>query len=59
MVNHSRRLERLEERYTRGQIFVWNDYTPGCVEREFARRIREGTADPQDEIISIGWEVAV
>jgi hypothetical protein len=58
MANHSRRLDRLEERYTPRQIIIWNDHSPGCVEREFARRIKEGSASPQDEIHAISWEEA-
>jgi len=58
MANHSRRLDRLEERCAPRQVIIWDDHSPGCVEREFARRISERSASPQDEIMAISWEEA-
>jgi hypothetical protein len=56
MANHSRRLDRLEEHYTPRQVIIWDNHKPGCVEREFARRVSEGSASPEDEIMAISWE---
>jgi len=57
--NHTRRLDRLEEIHAPGGrvIFIWNARSPESVEREKAKRIRDGSAKPEDRFISIGWEV--
>jgi hypothetical protein len=56
--NHNRRLEKPEEvSEPKGRlVFIWDNHKPGCVEREFARRISEGSASPEDEIVAISWE---
>jgi len=56
MANHSRRIELLERRYAPRQVFVWDDRSPGCVERTFAKLIKNGSARPEDEIVQIRWE---
>jgi hypothetical protein len=58
MANHNRRLERLEERYVPRRVIIWDDRSPGRVQREFARRVNEGSASPHDEIMAISWEEA-
>jgi hypothetical protein len=56
--NHDRRLDRLEDAVApKGRtVFIWDDYKPGCVEREIARRIEEGSIGPHDEIVRFGFE---
>ena len=56
---HNRRLDRLEEisALNGRTIFIWDDHKPECFEREKAKRIRDGSARPEDRFISIGWEV--
>jgi len=59
VTGHNRRLDRLEEiSALNGRvIFIWNARSPESVEREKAKRIRAGSAKPEDRFISIGWEV--
>jgi hypothetical protein len=53
------RLNKIEDalapRPKRRQMFIWDDHSPGCVEREFAKRVQEGSAEPGDEVIAVGW----
>jgi hypothetical protein len=58
LANHDRRLGRLEERTApKGRtVFIWNDYKPGTVEREIARRREAGTIGPHDKIVTFGWK---
>lgn len=55
--NHSRRLDKLEEvsRPSGRAVFIWDNHKPGCVEREKARLISNGSIGPQDRIVTIGW----
>jgi hypothetical protein len=56
-VGLNRRLDRLEERTAlKGRtVFIWNDYEPGCVEREKARLMAAGSLTEQDQVVIIGW----
>jgi hypothetical protein len=36
--------------------FHLGNHKPGRVEREFARRVKEGSASPEDEIMAVSWE---
>jgi hypothetical protein len=56
---HNRRLDRLEEMSALDgrTIFIWDDRSSGCVEREKAERIRAGSTRSEDRFISTDWEV--
>jgi hypothetical protein len=56
--SHDRRLDRLEIAVApKGRtIFVWDNYKPGCVEREIGRLTAAGSLTSHDDLITIGWE---
>ena len=56
--NHSRRLDKLEEvSQPKGRVVhIWDDHTPGCVEREKARLIENESLRPEDEIVVYCWQ---
>jgi hypothetical protein len=56
--NHSRRLDKLEEvsRPKGGVVRIWDNHTPGCVERQKARLIASGSLGPEDEIVVYCWQ---
>ncbi len=56
--NHSRRLDKLEvvSRPNGRVVFIWDTRKPGCVAREKARLIADGSIGPQDHIVTIGWQ---
>lgn len=52
------RLDKLEPALTPEQrhLLVWDDQTPGCVERKTTQLIANGSATSQDRITSVGWQ---
>jgi hypothetical protein len=54
------RLDKIEKTLVaeRRRIFIWDDGTPGVVEREIAVRIASGQAKEGDLFIRTGWKSA-
>jgi len=54
------RLDKLEKAIApaRRRHFIWDDGTPGVVEREIAARIASGQAKEGDLFIRTGWKSA-